>query len=37
MYGVVQVYTRAAKFQGLTAEESYRLESAGVKLLKMAS
>ena len=35
MFNVVNVYTRAAQFEGLTAESSYRLQRIGGNILGM--
>ncbi len=35
MFNVVNAYTRAAQFEGLTAEASYRLQRIGGNILRM--
>jgi len=35
MFNVVNAYTRAAQFEGLFAEESYRLQKVGGSILEM--
>ncbi len=35
MFNVVNAYTRAAQFEGLTAESSYRLQKVGGDILTM--
>ena len=35
IYNIVNVYTRAAQFEGLTAEVSYRLQKVGGNILGM--
>jgi hypothetical protein len=35
MFNVVNTYTRAAQFKGLTAESSYRLQKVGGDILTM--
>jgi hypothetical protein len=35
MFNVVNAYTRAAQFEGLSAESSYRLQKVGGMILEM--
>jgi len=35
MFSVINAYTRAAQFEGLTAESSYRLQKVGGNILAM--
>ena len=37
MFHIVQTYTRAAQFDGLTAEESYKLQRVGGSILSMVN
>ena len=35
MFHIVQAYTRAAQFEGLSAESSYRMQKVGGEILRM--